>query len=173
MKNILLFFLLLPLLSYSQLSVNNDLEYNYIHAVGSADSLTSVSIGGTQNIYYKVNTSGAMSWHECNGLTCAGDSIRIITPGHYLITPMLSITTSNINDVLRIKLYKNGSALPTSLGRWIINSQGAGLGSSRNFFWYYEFSKDDYLSVRITNQTGSRAITINDFKLLIQKIPEN
>lgn len=182
MKNI--FLILLCALSFdimAQMKLNNntvsidatgDIKYNFLHAVGSADSLTAFSIGGTQNVYYKVNTGGAMSWHECDGFTCAADSIKVLTAGDYLIMPVLSITTSNANDVLRIKLYKNGAPLSTSIGRWIVNSQGTGLGSARCFFWYVTLSVNDYLSIRITNQTASRAITVNDFKFYIEKKPE-
>ena len=178
MKTFLFIFLLLPTLLIAQvdtwnlnwnLDVQGDLTYNFIHCVGSADSI-SQTIGGLQYIYYKVNTGGAMNWREADGLTCAGDSITIITPGDYKILVYMAISTANVNDVLRVKLYVN--SLPTSLGRWVINSQGSGVSSNQSYMWYKEFSAGDKLSVWVSNLTGAREITVYDFKLYMEKMPE-
>ena len=149
-----------------------DLKYNFIHCVGSADSLVSYSVGGTQNVYYKVNTTAFVS-READGISIIGDSIKILTAGAYRVDCWLAATTSNANDKVRVKLYINNAKSANSLGRWMINSQGTGNESTSAYSWYKDdFAANDYLSVRVANITGARAVNITDIKLIVSKIPE-
>ena len=180
MKKLLLLFLLLPGVVFGQHGVesvfnaikgNGDLKYEFIHCVGSADSI-SESLGGTQYIYYKINTGGAMTWREADGMTCADDSVALLTAGDYVIFATLAATTSNVNDRIRCKLYTNNAPNPVTIGRFIINSNGAGLADDHTYYWYRPFSVNDVISWRVANNTGARAITIQDFKIFIYKLPE-
>ena len=159
--------------SYCQiLRINGDFQYNFTHAVGSADSITFVT-GATSNTYYKINT-GVMSWHDVVGLTAIADCVRTNVLGDYEILCAISATTSNVADKIRVKLYMNGATSPLSIGRWIINSNGNNNGDANTYFWYlHSLPANTYLSVRVTNQTANRTITITDYKFYIKKTPEN
>jgi len=153
------------------LHVTGDLTYKYRHAVGSADSIAWAT-GSDQDVFYKINT-GSFVWREADGITGAGDSATILKAGDYSIKIWLGVTTTNANDMLQVKLYVNGVKSTTSLGRFFCASTGAGVYPTRQYEWYkIGFSVGDKISVRISNTTGARAMTISDFKLLIEKIPE-
>lgn len=154
----------------ASIDFEGDLLYNFIHCVGSADSVN-YNTGATQNYYYKI--AAGITWRESDGLTSAGDSVKILKAGDYKISIWLSATTSNANDKMRVKLYVNNAPVATSLGRFIINSNGTGNGDTRHFMWYRTCSVNDYLSFRITNQTGARACNITDIKVYVEKVPEN
>jgi len=135
-------------------------------------SIAYTSTGSTQNVYYKINT-GVFNWRESDGITTAGDSAKILTAGDYKVHIWLAATSSNANDKLRVKSYKNNAALPTSAGRFIINSNGPGNADTKYFMWYETLAVNDWLSWRIANITGARASNITDFKIYIEKVPEN
>jgi hypothetical protein len=61
--------------TYTYGFTNGDLKYNYIHAVGSADSV-SVALTVSQNVDKKMVIPG-FTWKEANGITCAADSVII------------------------------------------------------------------------------------------------
>jgi len=153
------------------LQINGDLKYNFIHAVASADSIAWVS-GSSQNVYYKINTGSFVS-HEADGITIAGDSMQVPS-GDYLVFIDLGTTTSNANDRIRCKIYQNNIASPTSLGRFIINSSGSTTTiQPQCFFWYLvNVANNTWLSWRISNTTGARAMTVRDFKIYVEKKPE-
>jgi hypothetical protein len=153
----------------------------YIHGVASADSMVAggnnyITIGGTQYLYYKINTSGAspgaMAVRDTVGVLIQGDSCKILTAGHYKIRVWVAATTSNANDKIRIKLFTNNVANPTALGRFLINSMGTGNQSTENYMWYKEFSVNDWISFHVTNITGSRAVYISDMKFFIERVYE-
>ncbi|MDD5353539.1 MAG: hypothetical protein PHS93_10290, partial [Candidatus Omnitrophica bacterium] len=153
----------------------------YIHGVASADSMVSggnnyITIGGTQYLYYKINTSGAspgtMAVRDTVGVLIQGDSCKILTAGHYKIRVWVAATTSNANDKIRVKLFTNNVANPTALGRFLINSMGTGNQSTENYMWYKEFSVNDWISFHVTNITGSRAVYISDMKFFIERVYE-
>ena len=158
------------------LTITGDLKYNFKHAVGSADSVAWAT-GSTQNVYYKINT-GAFVSHEADEMVILGDSIQTANTGSevgdYLIICSLAITSANQNDKLRGKLYINNVAAPLAgIGRWIINSNGAGLADASTYFWYkVSMPSLAWISVRVANQSASRAMTVQDFKLYVEKKPE-
>ena len=153
-------------------AIKGDVIWDFVHAVGSADSLSYTSSGSTQNIYYKINTTAFVS-HEADGITIAGDSMKILTAGDYKVYIWICATSANANDKLRIRMYKNNAPLSPSAGRFIINSQGTGNSETESFMWYQTFAVNDWLSWRIANLTGARASNITDFKIYIEKVPEN
>ena len=101
----------------TDLKVNGDIEYEFIHGVASTDSIT-FTTGAVQNRYYKLNPTGAdtLKEHEADGLLFPGDSIKILKTGDYLITCCLNLSTSVANDKIRVKLYKNNEIIWESLG---------------------------------------------------------
>jgi len=183
-KLILSILFLIPLIVSGQVYLNNntvqisqtgDLKYDFTHGVSSTDSLT-YSVGGTQNVYYKLNPTGAdtLKDHEADNLKFNGDSVLIEVAGDYTVCCWLNLSTSNANDKIRVKLYKNNVAYPiNTIGRWIINSDGSGVSSETKYFmWYVTLAVGDVLSVRVANLTGDRAIVLRDWKLYIEKKPE-
>ncbi|MFA5715883.1 MAG: hypothetical protein WC998_09090, partial [Candidatus Paceibacterota bacterium] len=150
----------------------------YIHGLASADSLIEgvnnyVTIGGAQYLYYKISTAGASSGgttvRDTVGVLIQGDSCRILFAGHYKVRLWVAATTSNANDKIRVKLFTNNIPSATSLGRFLINSAGTGNQTTENYMWYKEFSANDWISFRVTNITGARAIYISDMKFYIER----
>lgn len=144
------------------------------HYVGSADSLEGAracSLGGTQDVYYKIVT-GLLTSHDATGISSAGDSIKITTPGDYRIEFAISATTQNANDKIRVKMYVNNVAAGSSLGRFIINSGGTGAESTASYFWYKTFAGNDQITFRVANLTGSRAVIIKDYKVMVTRQQE-
>ncbi len=150
----------------------------YIHGVASADSLIEgvnnyITIGGTQYLYYKISTAGASSGgttvRDTVGVLIQGDSCRILFSGHYKVRLWVAATTSNANDKIRVKIFTNNIPSATSLGRFLINSAGTGNQTTENYMWYKEFSANDWISFRVANITGARAIYISDMKFYIER----
>ncbi len=154
------------------ISLFGDLTYQYRHAVGSADSIVGYSVGGTKDIYYKL--APTFTTHEADSVTMAADSAVIITAGDYEIHCWLQVTTAGANDKIRIKLYENGIPSPTTLGRWIINSDGSSTQSETKYFMWYIVGAavGDKFSIRAANITGNRAVFCTDLKLYVVKMPE-
>ena len=151
--------------------IKGDLTYNFIHGVGSADSTVTYSVTGTRNVYYKIIPTFTM--RESDGLTLVADSVVISTAGDYTFWAWIAATTSNTNDQLRIKIYDNNTPSPTSLGRFIILSNGNDVYETKGYMWYkVALAANHNISFRISNTSASRAITIADFKIFVQKEPE-
>ena len=157
----------------SDLKINGDMSYNFTHAVGSADSMAFVT-GSVRFTYYKINTGG-FSWHETVNLLGQGDSVQIQKAGYYKVWVWIAESTSATSDQLRVKLYVNNSPLTIFVGRYLINSQGTGNEMTTGFMWYKTtaYNVGDWLSIRTTNLSANRAITITDIKIFIEKVPEN
>ena len=81
-------------------------------------------------------------------------------------------TTTNIGGTLHVtnELFY---AMPHAIGRFIYLSMGTGNYGSRNYMWYRTCLANDKISFRIANLSGSRAITVADFKVYVKKQPEN
>lgn len=175
-----LFFLFVPALLFAQMNLQNNtasisstgvLKYNFIHAVGSADSISYTPVVA-QNVFKKIAT-GAMTWRESDGLTALADSIKILTAGDYMVEMSITLSGTNANDFWRIKLFKNNVALPTSVGRFVFRTVSNGITDTRSYFWYLiGLQLNDVLSWRITNQTASRNPTITDIKIYMEMKPE-
>ena len=150
---------------------SNDLTYLVRHGVASADSVN-YNVGGTRYIYYKL--APGISSHEADSCVIAGDSIKILTPGDYEIWCWLGASTTNANDKIRVKLYVNNSASLTSLGRWIIKSDGTTTDIPTSAWMWYKtpVTRNSWISIRAANLTGSRVIYVTDMKLYIKKMPE-
>jgi hypothetical protein len=157
-------------------NISGELTYNYIHGVGSTDSIN-WSTGSVSNTYYKLAPTGAdtLKPHEEDGVNFQGDSIKILSTGDYTIFCWLNLSTSGANDKIRVKLYVNNTAMAVnSIGRWIINSDGSGSASeTKGYMWYkVGLAANSYLSIHVTNITGSRAIVLRDWKIFVEKKPE-
>ena len=151
-------------------TITGDLVYDFTHWVGSADVITyTPSI--TQNLYTKLTP--AMVEHENDGMTYAADSLTIISAGDYTIQISVRFSGANANDAWQIKVYKNGAAMGSSVGRFIIRTNTAGQPDTRSYFWYLtDLAADDDISFRMTNLTASRDPTFLDFKIYMEKKPE-
>lgn len=134
-----------------------------VYAVGRADSIN-YTVGGTQNIFYKINT-GALTIKDTSWMFIRGDSIQVKVAGDYEVDVSMAATTSNANDKIRVRLFVSNAVMSPALGRWMINSPGTGNQQTENCpFWYARaLPYGAWLSIRIQNQTGNRAINISDF----------
>jgi hypothetical protein len=151
--------------------ISNDLTYLFRHSVASADSVN-VSVTGTRYTYYKIN-AGLVD-HESDSVVVVGDSIKILTPGDYEIHCWAAMGTSGANDKIRVKLYVNNAPNATSLGRFIIKSDGTTTDCQTNYFMWYKvgLARNSWLSIRAANLTGNRAIVTTDLKIYVKKLPE-
>ena len=159
----------------TDVTITGDLTYAFRHSVGSADSVVGYTLGGVQNRYYKINIA-TFNWHENNYMAVAGDSVKILKAGDYEVWCWLAATTTNSDDIIRVKLYVNNAPLAVSHGRFIINSTGSttNVETKGGYMWYKinGYSINDWISIRATNLSSSRVITITDFKLYVKKCPE-
>lgn len=149
------------------LRVNGDFTYEFRHAAAYGEGL-SYTPNLTQNVYTKLTPT--LTTIEADGITVAGDSITIVTPGDYYVQVTCGFHGS-ANDDFAIKLYKNGA---TTTSR----SRVAGMGSNNdvqiNYFWYVkDLVAGDDLCFRMTNLDSNNDPTITDFKFYIRKEPEN
>jgi hypothetical protein len=156
----------------SVFSVNSkgEIKSRVIHAKVSADSINFVS-GSVQNRWYKINAGLAVK--DTVGITLAGDSLKIQEAGDYEIFVTIGVATSNTNDKIRCKLFANNAQIVPALSRFIINSNGTGSQQTIPNIWYYHGAiAGQWLSFRILNQTGARAMTVTDLSVYIKKVPE-
>ena len=154
------------------LRINADVSYNLPHGVFSADSVNVTSVITPLGHYTKMLPT--MTAREADYLTFAGDTITIIKAGDYEVYSNMCVTTSNQNDRLQIKVFKNGVPYSPALGRFIIQSEGTGITSSHGYLWYATgCAVGDKLSFYITNLTAARNAVISDMKVVIKRMPEN
>ena len=151
------------------LTIVGNLKYGFVHAVGSVDA-TSYTPSVTQNVYTKLVPT--IVWRENDGLTCL-DSVKILTAGDYRLDMSIALSGTNVNDFWRVKVYKNGAAFSPELGRFRWRGITSNVTDTRSYFWYLiGLSVNDWISFRITNETGSRNPTITDMKVYIEMKPE-
>lgn len=107
-KVIFILLLCIAQISFGQINLNNNtvfidqnglLNYNFVHGIASTDSIA-YSVGATQNIYYKLNPTGAdtLKDHESDGVYFIYDSIKINYAGDYRVHCWLNLSTSNASD---------------------------------------------------------------------------
>ena len=182
MLNIIRLSFLVPALLFGQeLFLNNntveitadgDLEYAFAHFVGSADSV-SYTPTITQNVYTKLIPS--MVSHEADHITFAADSLTINSgyDGDYFILISVRLSGANANDAWRIKVYKNASSFPSSVGQFIFRTTTGGYTDTKFYMWYLpDLVAGDDVSFYITNLSASRNPTIQDMKIYMEKKPE-
>ena len=180
-KLITILITLCSMAAYSQMGIYNntlristagDVTWHYIHAVGSADSI-SVAIASINGIYRVIKGTGIV-WREQDGIVGTADSFRITSGGDYEVMLFISGYTLNTNDALRIKMYKNNVASPTSISRFMIRTgtTTAATVETKHFLWYVALATNDRISFRITNLTGNRDFTVCDYKIYVKKLPE-
>lgn len=179
MKRILILIWILPVVAWAQLNLQNNsfklsstgvMTYNFIHFVGSADSI-SYTPTITKDVYKKLVPG--MVAREADGITYAADSLTIQTAGDYFINICVRFSGTNANDVWRIKVYKNHAPLPASVGRFVIRTTTSAEADTRSFFWYLlGLAPNDVISFWITNQSATRNPTFTDFKVYMEKKPE-
>ncbi len=157
--------------SGTKVTVNGDFVYTFIHCVASADSISPVYTPAVaQNVYTKINTTLLVA-HDNDGMTVAGDSVRVLTAGDYRID--ISVTIAGAaNDQWRIKLFKNNAPMATSIGRFAITTTLASRYDTYDYFWYITASANDWYSFRITNLTNGDDPNISDYKIMFTKMPE-
>ena len=148
------------------------IEYNFAHAIMSADSVAYTPTVA-KDVYTKLVPGSAC--HEADYITCQGDTLTILTgfDGDYRIDISIRLSGANVNDAWRIKIYKNSLPQPTSVGRFVFRTTSAGEPDTRYFFWYLDdLVAGDDISFYITNLTASRNPTITDFKVYAEQKPE-
>ena len=147
--------------SNQSVRINGDLTYDYRHAVAYGEALT-YTPAVTQNVYTKLTPT--LTTSEADGITIAGDSIKIIKTGDYYVNVVCTFSGANGND-WRLKLYRSRSGVLTAVsGSNHVTSTGASNYVTLNYFWYVvDAAVDDGYSFRMTNTTNNDDPTITDF----------
>jgi hypothetical protein len=151
------------------------LKYYFVHYAGSADSIA-IDPGITVQSQYKKIVAG-IAMHDSIGFIYTGDSIKVKYAGDYTIFIAFGATAANAGDTYRIKIYKNGLPFPvsgsSSIGRFLFRVPANNYANQASFQWYIKSaSANDVWSFRVCNESASRSLTINDMKIIIQKMPE-
>lgn len=173
--------LILSITGFSQLPINmqnnkvsvdtsGDFTYQLPYCEGNADSISYTITVGNQNAYYKINST-SVTWRVTDGYTCQGDSVRIPITGTYKVELFLSATTSNQHDFIRVRTFVNNIKPTTSVGRFIIVSNGNTSVPVPNYYnANFQLTKGDWLSWHVANLTGARDVVIGDIKIILTKL---
>jgi hypothetical protein len=149
------------------LTVTGQIKYDYKHLViyttGGSYTPNTVS-----NVAFRLLPT--FSTTENDGLTFAGDSITIITPGDYFVQFGVSLQGANGSDWI-FKCRKNGVAITT--GNLALSTTGAGNYIAGEWFWYLlSLAAGDDICFTVTNEGGSDDPTFRSVKVFIEMKPE-
>jgi hypothetical protein len=148
------------------LTVTGQIKYDFIHMVAYLTGATYTPNVSTNTPFKLVP---GMTVTENDGLTIAGDSITIITPGDYKLDIVGVSTAESANWKLTVR--KNGTLFTSGHCAW--TSTGSTIYD--NFSWFYYFpslAAGDDISFYITNETGSNDPTFRALKYYIEMKPE-
>ena len=148
-------------------TITGQVKYDYKHLViyttGGSYTPNTVS-----NVEFRLLPT--FSTTENDGLTFAGDSITVITPGDYFIQFGVSLQGANGSDWI-FKCRKNGVAIIT--GNLALSTSGAGNYISGQWFWYLlSLAAGDDICFTVTNEGGTDDPTFRSIKVFMEMKPE-
>jgi hypothetical protein len=156
--------------SNKNVSFGGSVSYLYRHLSVHGDSASFTS-GSTQNVFYKI-TGITLTKEDSIGITYAGDSVKLQINGDLWITVGTIATTSNANDQIRVRMFRNNKMINPDLANFLINSTGAGNGETHSKLWHIHGIAGEWLSFHVANFTAARAITISSLSIDISYTPE-
>ncbi len=112
----------------------------------------------TQNAFSKITNTGndLFTVTDGDGVTIAGDTLTIITPGTYLITAGLSFSGTN-GDVFEFAAFKNAVIASPKMER---STSATDIGAVPLPFYLESLVAGDDISLRITNTASSDDATV-------------
>jgi len=127
-------------------------------------TITTISSTG---VYYKVNANTTSNYtkgftHTNGRLTKVGDGYNPIK-----LEGNIAFQGSN-NDEIHILFYKNGVAIPCSLGTKVIG--GSGKGDTIPFHCMTDMVDGDYIEVYVANISGARDVTLENMNVIISEM---
>ena len=149
--------------------IAGDLSYELRHAyTGFVDS--SVTIDLTQDVFSQVSnpTGDLFGDIECKYITCAGDSLTLLTAGSYWWNGFVNPTLLTNNSVYEFQAYVNGVATGLHIDvKAESNSTYIPIPIS---FYFDGLSVGDDIKLMVTNRTGNGDIVFKGAKLLLIKL---
>jgi len=178
MRKLLL--LLFPVVLMGQMNLNNntvtigstgDLTYNFIHFVGTKEDTTITPNCAGTDIYVKIGEvfrTGYGLVHNV-GLTFAGDSITVITPGNYYAIYSYTYTGANNAD-WKVAGFKNSVKV---YGTRRSTTSGNYSGGTATVMFEGLVAGDD-ICFKVANLTAPGTVdpTFSNLKLVFYKLPE-
>lgn len=141
-----------------------DLTYQLRHAHLYFNDSSEV-INLTQNVYTHLTneTKTLFTVDESSNVTCAGDTITIVTPGDYLLSFDFVGDGAGVNDIYKFKLYKNNTAVAGG-------TLSKGAVSAVGWNWYIEdaVAGDDF-KIMVTNTVDNDDLTAINGVIYIRK----
>jgi len=122
----------------------------------------------SQNVYSNITNANSNLFviEENVWMAAAGDSIVITSNGDYMMHFGFGGSPAQQNDVISFQVFKNNVAIPTK-----VKSRGAVL----NVTWGVYLNAlvaGDRIRVRVTNESASRNVTLNEGFIYIYKTHE-
>ena len=112
----------------------------------------------TQSAFSKITNAGndLFTVDDADGVTIAGDSLTIITPGTYIVMAGLSFSGTN-GDVFEFAVFKNAVIASPKMER---STSATDIGAVPLPFYLESLVAGDDLSLRITNTASSDDATV-------------
>jgi hypothetical protein len=122
----------------------------------------------TQNVYSNITNANSNLFviEENVWMAAAGDSIVITSNGDYMMHFGFGGSPATANDVISFQVFKNNIAVPTK-----VKSRGATLNVSWGVY-LNALVAGDRIRVRVTNESASRNVTLNEGFIYIYKTHE-
>ena len=144
--------------------ITGDLTFNLVHGYFYYTDKTE-AINLTQNVYSKLTNGTTNLWTTGNasGITFAGDTATIVTPGDYVVFFNVVSAGAGTNDIYKYILCKNGVKVGGAPTAKSTKADGG-------WTWYLDdLVAGDDISIRVTNTVDNDDITLNDASLYIRK----
>lgn len=135
------------------------------HAYISASAATTISVAGT---YYKAagTTTLSATVEEVSDGSVNNRLVYTGTPDrHFHIVATVSMTAASNNQIIGLKLAKNGTVLDESVTRRAV-STGADVGSTA-IHADAMMSTNDYIELFVTNETSTASVTVTNMYLFM------
>lgn len=130
----------------------------------SSGAITTISASGT---YYLLNCTTTSVYtrgftHSNGRLTKVGDAF-----GPIKLEGNLACAANN-NDEVHTRFYKNGTAIPCSLGSTVMSSGGK--GNTTPFHCITDMVDGDYIEVFVANMNATTDITLENLNVIITEL---
>jgi hypothetical protein len=148
------------------------LNYRNPHAGSFREDITLDITLTTKDVYYKIlptfPTVPAQGV-EFDGITCAGDSLTIITPGDYFLTMGITQINGTDKEEYKYAFFLNGVKVYGIRRTW---TTGNATGGDISLYFTNLVAGDD-ISFRMTNLTNDTdTARISNINFYIYKVPE-
>lgn len=124
----------------------------------------------TQNIFVKVSgstTSG--EFIERFDITDNRATHRGALTGFFKVTAIVTATGTN-NDVLKLRIAKNGTTIPASEGRSTMNASGRAENIVSQTITEFIGGNNDYVEVFVANGTATNDFTVVDMNVIVERL---